>query len=57
VIGHAEGYGFVTPLSGEGDDIYLSSAQMRRVFDGDIVLVRIAGWDRRGRPKGPWSML
>ena len=52
VIGHAEGYGFVTPLSGEGDDIYLSSAQMRRVFDGDIVLVRIAGWDRRGRPEG-----
>jgi ribonuclease R len=52
VIGHAEGYGFVAPLSGEGDDIYLSSAQMRRVFDGDIVLVRIAGWDRRGRPEG-----
>jgi ribonuclease R len=52
VIGHAEGYGFVAPLSGEGDDIFLSSAQMRRVFDGDIVLVRIAGWDRRGRPEG-----
>ena len=25
---------------------------MRRVFDGDIVLVRVAGWDRRGRPEG-----
>jgi ribonuclease R len=52
VIGHAEGFGFVSPLNGDGEDIFLSSAQMRRVFDGDIVLVRIAGWDRRGRPEG-----
>lgn len=52
VIGHAEGYGFVTPLGENGQDIYLSSIQMRRVFDGDLVLVRIAGWDRRGRPEG-----
>ena len=52
VIGHPEGYGFVSPLVSEGQDIYLSSAQMRRVFDGDIVLVRIVGWDRRGRPDG-----
>ena len=52
VIGHPEGYGFVTPLQGGDQDIYLSSRQMRRVFDGDIVLLRIAGWDRRGRPEG-----
>ena len=52
VIGHPEGYGFVKPVQGDGQDIYLSSAQMRRVFDGDVVLVRIAGWDRRGRPDG-----
>ena len=52
VIGHPEGYGFVKPAQGGGEDIYLSSTQMRRVFDGDIVLVRIAGWDRRGRPDG-----
>jgi len=52
VIGHPEGYGFVTPLQGGEQDIYLSSRQMRRVFDGDIVLLRIAGWDRRGRPEG-----
>ena len=52
VIGHPEGYGFVSPVQGEGEDIHLSSTQMRRVFDGDIVLVRIAGWDRRGRPDG-----
>ena len=52
VIGHSEGYGFVSPIGSNGDDIYLSSTQMRRVFDGDIVLVRVAGWDRRGRPEG-----
>ena len=52
VIGHPEGYGFIKPMQGDSDDIYLSSSQMRRVFDGDIVLVRIAGWDRRGRPEG-----
>jgi ribonuclease R len=52
VIGHPEGFGFVKPVQGDGQDIYLSSTQMRRVFDGDVVLVRIAGWDRRGRPDG-----
>lgn len=52
VIGHPEGFGFVAPINGDGEDIFLSSRQMRRVFDGDIVLVRIAGWDRRGRPDG-----
>ena len=52
VIGHPEGYGFVTPIQGGEQDIYLSSRQMRRIFDGDIVLIRIAGWDRRGRPEG-----
>lgn len=50
VIGHPEGFGFVAV--GDGQDIYLSSRQMRRVFDGDEVLVRISGWDRRGRPEG-----
>ncbi len=50
VIGHPEGFGFVA--CGESQDIYLSSRQMRRVFDGDEVLVRISGWDRRGRPEG-----
>ena len=52
VIGHSEGFGFVSPISGDGEDIFLSSRQMRRVFDGDIVLVRVAGWDKRGRPEG-----
>lgn len=48
VIGHPEGFGFVVSASG-GDDLYLSSRQMRRVLDGDEVLVRVSGTDRRGR--------
>lgn len=39
VIGHPEGYGFVKRLDETGADLYLSSTQMRRVFDGDEVLV------------------
>lgn len=48
VIGHPEGFGFVKPDAG-GDDLFLSSHQMRRVMDGDRVLVRVSGYDRRGR--------
>lgn len=48
VIGHPEGFGFVVPREG-GNDLFLSSRQMRRVMDGDEVLVRVSGVDRRGR--------
>ncbi len=51
VSGHPEGYGFVIVGGGE-PDIFLSSRQMRRVLDGDVVLARVVGEDRRGRPEG-----
>lgn len=51
VIGHPEGFGFVVPREG-GGDLFLSSRQMRRVMDGDEVLVRVSGMDRRGRQEG-----
>jgi len=51
VQGHREGFGFVIPEGG-GDDLYLSSRQMGLVFDGDEVLVRESGVDRRGRREG-----
>ncbi|MEH6543138.1 MAG: ribonuclease R [Porticoccaceae bacterium] len=51
VNGHPEGFGFVITGSGEAD-IFLSSRQMRRVLSGDEVLVRIEGFDRKGRPEG-----
>ena len=51
VVGNPQGFGFVIPAEG-GDDLFLSSRQMRRVMDGDEVLVRLAGFDRRGRQEG-----
>lgn len=42
VQGHKDGYGFVIPAKG-GNDLYLHNRQMRRVFDGDEVLVRVTG--------------
>ncbi|MFT7460070.1 MAG: ribonuclease R, partial [Planctomycetota bacterium] len=52
VVGHADGYGFVIPDSGEGGDLYLSAKQMRAVLHGDRVAVRVAGLDKRGRREG-----
>jgi ribonuclease R len=51
VVGHRDGYGFVIPDE-EGGDLFLSARQMRAVFDGDLVLARIAGIDARNRREG-----
>ena len=51
VQGHRDGYGFAQPADGE-QDIFLSARQMRSLFDGDTVLVAVAGTDPRGRPEG-----
>ncbi len=51
VEGHPDGFGFVVPDEG-GDDLYLSAKEMHRVLHGDRVLVRVAGFDRRGRREG-----
>lgn len=48
VIGHADGFGFVRPDEG-GDDLYLSSKDMRALMHDDRVLVYVRGVDRRGR--------
>ncbi|MCZ0950947.1 MAG: ribonuclease R [Rhodospirillaceae bacterium] len=41
VRAHKDGYGFLTPDSGE-EDVYLSSREMRRLWDGDRVAARIS---------------
>lgn len=51
VQGHRDGYGFATPVEG-GEDLYLHHRQMRKVFDGDEVLVRLQGDNYRGREEG-----
>ena len=49
VMGHRDGYGFARPLEKGGDDLFLSAREMYQVFDGDEVLVSVAGLDRRVR--------
>lgn len=51
VQGHRDGYGFVLRADG-GEDIYLHNRQMRKVFDGDEVLVRLSGEQYRGKEEG-----
>ena len=50
---HKDGFGFAVPLTptGEGDFV-LYARQMRGLMHGDIVTVRPAGVDRRGRREG-----
>lgn len=50
VSGHPDGFGFVSRDDG-GDDAYLSAREMRSVFHGDRVAIRLSGADHRGRPQ------
>jgi ribonuclease R len=52
VNGHSDGFGFVVRDDGDGDDVYLSAREMRALFDGDRVVIRVVGHDRRGKPEG-----
>ena len=51
VQGNKDGYGYFVPSEG-GGDLLLSPREMQKVFDGDIVLARVSGQDRRGRKEG-----
>jgi ribonuclease R len=51
VIGHKDGFGFLTPEEG-GDDLFLLPREMRQVLHGDRVVVRVSGVDNRGRHEG-----
>ena len=51
VIGHADGFGFLAP-DGGGGDLFLSAREMRMVMDGDRVVARVSGVDRKGRREG-----
>ena len=51
ISAHQDGFGFLL-CDEERDDIFLNHRQMRAVFHGDRVLVRVRGRDRRGRDEG-----
>ncbi len=52
VIANPEGFGFLRPDSGTGDDLFLPPSEMRKVLHGDRVLASVTGVDRRGRSQG-----
>ena len=52
VSGHRDGFGFVIRDDGGDDDVYLSAREMRSLFHGDRVAIKIIGTDRRGKPEG-----
>src|SRR5690606_5619021 len=53
VQGHPDGFGFLIPDDKtKYEDLFLSPREMAQVLHGDRVMVRQAGFDRRGRPEG-----
>ena len=52
VIANPEGFGFLRPDTGAGDDLFLPPGEMRKVMHGDRVMASVTGMDRRGRREG-----
>ena len=52
VIANPDGFGFLRPDEGTGDDLFLPPFEMRKVMHGDRVLAHVTGVDRRGRREG-----
>ncbi|MGI8561823.1 MAG: ribonuclease R [Luteimonas sp.] len=52
VIANADGFGFLRPDSGAGDDLFLPPFEMRKAMHGDRVLGSVTGVDGRGRREG-----
>ena len=52
VIANPDGFGFLRPDAGGGDDLFLPPFEMRKVMHGDRVMACVTGIDRSGRREG-----
>jgi ribonuclease R len=52
VIANPDGFGFLRPDSGAGDDLFLPPYEMRKAMHGDRVLASVTSVDQRGRREG-----
>ena len=52
VIANPDGFGFLRPDKGVGDDLFLPPFEMRKVMHGDRAMASVTGMDRRGRREG-----
>ena len=52
VIANPDGFGFLRPDTGKGDDLFLPPVEMRKVMHGDRAMASVTGLDRRGRREG-----
>jgi len=52
VIANPNGFGFLRPEAGNGDDLFLPPNEMRKVMHGDRVMACVTGIDRSGRREG-----
>lgn len=52
VIANPEGFGFLRPDAGSGDDLFLPPSEMRKVMHGDRAMATVTEVDRRGRRAG-----
>ncbi|KAF1706850.1 ribonuclease R [Pseudoxanthomonas sacheonensis] len=52
VIANPNGFGFLRPDEGTGDDLFLPPNEMRKVMHGDRAMACVTGIDRSGRREG-----
>ncbi len=52
ILSYPDGFGFLKPDEGGGEDLFMSPREMNQVLHNDRALVRVSGVDRKGRREG-----